>query len=155
MNSQTSHIFFYIAFSIYSLTFLALSFTTALCVGNKSTSIAFVPERFRKVKLKVHYWVPHNNILIAQYSSYWVQERTNFGPSYIRCKISSYKHAHRPTERRGGGAEDTSSQPPNWFWERGLTKLLNWFAFLCCIFRLFLFVSLSIALSGLNEWTLG
>ena len=71
------------------------------------------------------------------------------------CGVSS-----RPTKRgegRGGGvggAGVTSPGPPNLFRAKGsheAFKLIFIFTFLGCIFTLFLFLSLSIALFGPNE----
>ena len=66
----------------------------------------------------------------------------------INC---SFVYMFRPT-KRVGGAGDTSLGPPNLFQEKGpheAFKLILIFTFLGCLFMLFLFLSLSIAL---NTW---
>ena len=64
----------------------------------------------------------------------------------------------RPTERGGGGKQGILPRgPQTCFEERGPTRLLKLifvFTILGCILTIFLFLLLSIALSGLNEWTL-
>ena len=64
----------------------------------------------------------------------------------------------RPTKRggegggKGGEAGDSSPGPPIFFREQGPHVTFNFFFFfLGCIFTLFLFLLLSIALYGLNE----
>ena len=62
----------------------------------------------------------------------------------------SCEQAHREGEEQG----ILPRGPQTFFWKRGPMRLFI-LTFLGCIFTLFLFLSLSIALSGLSEWTLG
>ena len=93
--------------------------------------------------------------------SKWILYRSTIFTFWIKYLMTFFEHKAvvskfivsqaRPHQITG----DTSPGPPNFKGPHEAFYFQDFFTFLGCIFMLILFLSLSIALSGLNERTLG